>query len=196
MDHHLTRDQFFAANRAQLRSHYLAEPGNPYRQSGRSSGAARWEETRRLISDAVDGSGSFLDVGCANGLLLETLREWLRERSVTISPFGVDFIAELIELARIRVTDGTFWTANAWNWEPPQRFDYVRTNLEYVLPADREEFVDRQAGWVRPGGRLILCHYRDRGVQLIDVAEWLGARSYEVLGAATADGVSVAWVEI
>ena len=72
-----SRDDFFAGNRRQLASLYLADPSNPYQQWGRSSGADRWEETRRCIADAVNRDGSFLDVGCANGLLLETLEQWL-----------------------------------------------------------------------------------------------------------------------
>ena len=32
---------------------YLADPFNPYQQSGRSSGAARWEETRRCLVHAI-----------------------------------------------------------------------------------------------------------------------------------------------
>ena len=67
------RDTYFATLSAAIREHYLAEPDNPYRQSGRSSGAARWEETRRFIVQAIHRDGDFMDVGCANGLLLEPM---------------------------------------------------------------------------------------------------------------------------
>jgi 2-polyprenyl-3-methyl-5-hydroxy-6-metoxy-1,4-benzoquinol methylase len=93
----LCRDEFFAANKAELAKFYLADPSHPYQQSGRSSGAARWVETRQCIASAVDQDGSFLDVGCANGLLLETLPDWLQD--VTIQTYGVDFIGELVTLA-------------------------------------------------------------------------------------------------
>ena len=42
--------------------------------SGRSTGAERWELKRRCIADAVEGAGDSMDVGCANGLRLESLR--------------------------------------------------------------------------------------------------------------------------
>lgn len=190
------RDEFFANSQRELAELYLADPSNPYQQSGRSSGAARWHETRSFIADAVDRDGSFLDVGCANGLLLETLALWLTDQGLTIEPFGLDFIPELVDLARERIPHGRFWVHNAWSWVPPRSFDYVRTNLEYVPVADRSEFVERQRGWVAGGGRLILCHYRDRGTEQIDAAEFLETHGYGVVGAAAADGVSVAWTDL
>jgi hypothetical protein len=43
--------------------YYLADPSNPYQQSGRSSGAERWEETRRCLVKAIHRSGDFIDIG-------------------------------------------------------------------------------------------------------------------------------------
>jgi 2-polyprenyl-3-methyl-5-hydroxy-6-metoxy-1,4-benzoquinol methylase len=107
------RERFFNQNQAELASFYLADPDNPFQQSGRSSDAARWEKTRRCIADAVRRDGTFLDVGCANGLLLQTLAQWLAESSICIEPFGVDYVPELIDLAAERVPSGRFWVANA-----------------------------------------------------------------------------------
>lgn len=189
------RQQFFAESRAELEALYLADLSNPYQQSGRSSGSARWVETRKCIAEAIDRNGSFLDVGCANGLLLQTLPVWLLGTGRRIEPYGVDFIPQLVDLARLRVVEGQFWVANAWDWNPPHQFDYVRTNLDYVLDADRGEFVERQRSWVSPGGRLIVCHYRDIGADPVDSAMFLTSIGYEVEGAAYADGVSVAWID-
>jgi hypothetical protein len=72
----------------------------------------------------------------------------------------------------------------------------VRTNLEYVPAEDQGEFVARQIDWVEPGGRLILCHYRDRGTCQIDTAAFLRAGVYEVAGSTEAPGVSVAWTNV
>lgn len=190
------RDAFFAEAQRVLGEYYLTDPDNPYQQSGRSSGAARWEETRRCIADAVHRSGSFLDVGCANGLLLQTLAGWVGERGLEIEPHGVDFIEGLIALARRRVPHGTFWVANAWDWAPSRSFDFVRTNLEHVLDEDRAAFIHRQLGWVESGGRLIVCHYRDRGTPYIDVPAFLGSIGLEVGGIARADDPPVAWVDV
>lgn len=77
-------EDFFEASKAALAAYCLADPANPFRQSGRSSGAARWEETRRPLAEAVHRDGDYLDVGCANGLLLETPIGWCAARGITI----------------------------------------------------------------------------------------------------------------
>jgi 2-polyprenyl-3-methyl-5-hydroxy-6-metoxy-1,4-benzoquinol methylase len=114
------RDVYFDAIRAEITHYYLADPSNPYRQSGRSSGAQRWYETRHCIVQALHRDGDFLDVGCANGLLLESLIGWAQERGIRLRPHGIDFVPELVELARERLFQfgGSFEAANAFYWTP------------------------------------------------------------------------------
>jgi SAM-dependent methyltransferase len=193
-----SREEYFEALRAAIAEHYLAEPGNPYRQSGRSNGAARWEETRRCIADAVDRDGHFMDVGCANGLLLETLERWCRDKGVTLTPHGLDFVPELVSLARARHPEraDAFEVANAWDWQPRRRYDYVRIGVDTMRPVDRAELVQRVfARAVADGGRLIVCHYRNTGDASVDVAAWLGGIGQRVAGAASAPNVEIAWID-
>src|SRR5438270_6914442 len=58
---------------------YLAT-ADPRAQSGFHGSAERWEAARRAIAEAIDSDGTFLDVGCANGLLMESIVEWSRFR--------------------------------------------------------------------------------------------------------------------
>jgi SAM-dependent methyltransferase len=191
------RDAWFEAARAAITEYYLADPSNPYRQSGRSSGAERWQETRRCIVQAVHRDGDFLDVGCANGLLLESLIGWAVERGFTLRPHGIDFVPELIELSRERLArhGGTFEVANAFYWVPSRRFDFVRTNLDYIQRADWPAFIARQYSAVADGGRLILCQYRNAEDERVDVGALLTELGYEVRGQAEASGISAAWCE-
>ena len=192
------RERWFREQREAFARHYLAEPGNPYRESGRSSGAARWEETRRCIADSVDRDGDFMDVGCANGLLLETLATWCRERGHAIVPHGIDFVPELIELARRRhpAHAASFEVANAFHWQPRRRYDFVRLGLEIVPADDRTELVRRVfARALAPRGRLIVCHYPDRGETLLDVAAFLEREGQRVVGRSSAPNVDLAWIE-
>jgi len=92
------RDEYFRVLRDAVVEFYLADPGNQYQQSGRSSEARRWEETRRLFVRALHRDGDLLDVGCANGLLLETLIVWAREEGFVIRPHGIDLVPELVEV--------------------------------------------------------------------------------------------------
>lgn len=192
------REEFFRTLREAVTDYYLADPSNPYQQSGRSSDAARWDETRRILVRAIHRDGDFMDVGCANGLLLDTLISWARERGYSLSPHGIDFVRELIALARSRFPNdaGHFQVGNAFDWTPARRYDFVRTNLEYVPTSDWIPFVRRQCGAVAPGGRLILCHYRNADEPEVDVPAVLRQAGYAVAGVAEAPGASVAWTNV
>jgi 2-polyprenyl-3-methyl-5-hydroxy-6-metoxy-1,4-benzoquinol methylase len=193
------RDEYFEALHDFLAEFYLADPTNPYRQSGRSSGAARWEESRRCIADAIDRDGDFMDIGCANGLLLESLKGWAADRGHRIRPHGIDFIAELIELARRRHPEtprDSFEVANAFYWEPRRRYDWVRTEVVYVPESDRVAHVQRLYDLsVAPGGRLILCEYAEPGKPARGAARALKDGGLPVSGESGARRVSIAWVE-
>jgi len=138
--------------------HYLAAD-DPRAQSGFGGDEARWEAARRSIAEAIDRPGSFLDVGCANGYLLESLVRWSRH---LLEPYGLDSAPGLVELARRRLPHWAdrIFLGDALTWEPPHRFDFVRTELVYA-PEDRQpELVQRLLDDVlAPGGRLIVCGY-------------------------------------
>jgi 2-polyprenyl-3-methyl-5-hydroxy-6-metoxy-1,4-benzoquinol methylase len=191
------RDEYFRVLREAVTEYYLADPANPYQQSGRSSGADRWEETRRCFVKAIHRDGDFMDVGCANGLLLETLIMWAREEGFTIRPHGIDLVPELIEIARRRFPEDrdSFEIANAFYWSPKRRYDFVRTNLEYVPEPDWIALVQGQYAAVAPSGRLIVCHYRNAGEPYVDVATLIEQAGYVVTGAAEAPGVAIAWTQ-
>jgi SAM-dependent methyltransferase len=118
---------------------YLAA-GMPWEQSGKSGSAEDWEWSRSHIADAIDRDGTFLDVGCANGYLIECLPQWT---SFDVEPYGLDISAELVALARQRLPEwhDRFWVGNALSWEPPRGFTYIRTGLEYVPIHRRAELV-------------------------------------------------------
>jgi SAM-dependent methyltransferase len=138
--------------------HYLATD-DPRRQSGFGGDEARWEAARRPIVAPIDRDGTFLDVGCANGYLLESIVRWSPHR---IEPYGLDFSPRLVELARTRLPQwaNRIFLGNALEWEPPMRFDFVRTELLYAPEERRRELVERLLERaVAPGGRLIVCGY-------------------------------------
>jgi SAM-dependent methyltransferase len=147
--------------RTLLENAYLAA-SDPRGQSGFSGDKARWERGRRIIAQAIDRDGAFLDVGCANGLLLETVTTWAGADGHRIEPYGLDISARLAAMARSRLpawADRIF-VGNAMTWRPPRRFDFVRTELEYVPDARRPEYLVRLLrDVVAPGGRLIVCAY-------------------------------------
>jgi SAM-dependent methyltransferase len=137
---------------------------DPRAKSGASGTVADWNHKRGLLADAVDRDGTFLDVGCASGYLMETLAQWCRERGHAVEPYGLDIAPELADLARRRLPQWAdrIFTGNAIDWVPPRRFDYVRTGLEYVPPGRQRDLVERLLGEaVAPGGRLIVGVYSE-----------------------------------
>jgi 2-polyprenyl-3-methyl-5-hydroxy-6-metoxy-1,4-benzoquinol methylase len=160
---------------------------NSYRQSGWASTPERWLRARRVISKAVLRSGTFLDIGCANGLLLECLVRWAHQEGVRLEPHGIDFSEALVGLARARLPAfaGNLAVANAYDWRPQRAFDYVHTLLEYVPETLQGEYLDRllrQA--VAEGGRLIVSSYSSRRTRraALDVASHLCSLGFRVEG--------------
>lgn len=175
-------------------------------ESGFVGSSARWRRLREPVLSALAGSGSLLDVGCADGRLLASLVAWAAERGLLLEPYGVDASSRLIALARAAhpAWSGRFWIADATRWVPPRRFDAVRTELGYAQPGRERDLVEhllRHA--VAPGGRLVVCGYGRRSTPAAapdDVAARLRSWGFAVGGEAVgadADGVvltRVAWV--
>jgi SAM-dependent methyltransferase len=124
---------------------YLAAE-TPWGGSGKTGDAADWERSRSLIADAIDRDGTFLDVGCANGYLMETLPGWT---TYNVEPYGLDISPDLVALARERLPRWAdrIWVGNARTWEPPRRFTYIRTGLEYAPPDRGRALVEHLLSW-------------------------------------------------
>jgi hypothetical protein len=174
---------WFAATQALIVPAYLAGT-NPRAQSGYSGDEARWEAARRPILDAVDRSGDLLDVGCANGYLMESLHRWAGADGIAIEPYGLDLSPELVQLARRRLPHwgDRIQVGNALYWVPTRRYDYVRTGLDYVPTHRRADLV---AHLLRHavGRRLIVGIYNEArtGARLEDE---VAAAGYRVAGRA------------
>ena len=78
-------NKWFHALKEELETAYL-QHDEPWKQSGFSGPEERWVKCRKPIADCVDKSGVFLDIGCANGYLLECISSWIAERGLSIIP--------------------------------------------------------------------------------------------------------------
>jgi SAM-dependent methyltransferase len=201
----LGEDGWYAGVRSLLETSYLASD-DPYAQSGIDADAARWERGRRPIVEAIDRDGTFLDVGCANGLLMESVVAWAAERGHRVEPYGLDYSPALADLARRRLPHWAdrIVVGNVVDWRPPFRFDFVRTELEYVPLVRQPALVDRLLREVvAPGGRLVVCAYgssrpgRRRAERVGDLLRGWGLPVVGETEGADANGVvfvRVAWL--
>ena len=121
-----------------------------------------------MLCDAVETDGTFLDVGCANGYMMESVEKWSAERGHRVEPYGLDIVPELADLARSRlpIWADRIYTGNVMTWSPPRRFHFVRTGLEYVPLRRRRDLVQRLLDEsVVDNGRLIIGTYHGSRVE-------------------------------
>jgi SAM-dependent methyltransferase len=179
----LSEEAFYRDRLLLLETSYLRD-GTPRGGSGFRGTAADWRAQRGHLCQAVDRDGSFLDVGCANGHLAESMVAWCAERGVRLEPFGVDLSAGLVAEARRRLPGWAdrFWVGNALDWTAPRgrRFDFVHTLLDLV-PDNRVGQMVRHhmERLVAPGGRLLASSYvsaRDRSRHADRILARLGFR--------------------
>jgi SAM-dependent methyltransferase len=157
----MTLDKWFRLIGKTLEDAYL-EHQEPWKQSGMSGPRERWVSLRKPVADCIDKSGSFLDIGCANGYLLECCIEWTAQRHITIIPYGLDLSNKLVELARQRLPQhrANFYVGNAFYWKPPKRFDFVRTELVYVPAEYEKQYIESiLQNHLNPGGKLLVANY-------------------------------------
>ena len=153
---------------------YLAAD-TPEGGSGSSRDAAGWERARSLVADAVEPRQSFLDIGCANGHLLESMARWSG-----VEPYGLEISPELAELARQRLPRWAdrIWVGNALDWQPPRRFDVVRTGLDYVPAPRRQRFVEHLLSYA---DRLVIGVFNEER-ELRTQEELVAGWGFEITG--------------
>lgn len=151
-------------------SAHLLEPAylraaTPEGGSGFGGTAERWRARRIGVLSGVTRSGTFLDLGCANGLLMQSVHAWAAERGLDLEPYGVDLAPGLVELARRRLPAWAdrITVGNALQVRTDRRFTYVHLLLDLVPRHRRAELVRHALTLVEPGGRLLVSHYLHEG---------------------------------
>ncbi|MBB6217888.1 SAM-dependent methyltransferase [Anaerosolibacter carboniphilus] len=163
-------EKWFKENAYNYEADYIIYE-EPWRQSGFAGPEERWEKCRKPIAELVTKSGTFLDIGCANGYLLECIMKWKFEIGINITPYGLDIGEKLVALAKERLsrfTDNMF-IGNAFYWIPPMKFDYVRTELVYVPDELKKQYIERlKKDFLNEDGALLVCEYRPSKIDVQD----------------------------
>jgi SAM-dependent methyltransferase len=172
--------------------------------SGSGGGLERWERKRRVLARAFDHGGTWLDIGCANGLLMETLVRWTAEAGLRIEPYGLDLSTRIAEAARRRLPGWAdrIWAGNVMTWEPAIRFDYVTVINDCVPPGAGPRLIERiLSRFLNSRGRLVYSIYLPRPPDEIPPASSvLGRFGYRIAGEAESRiggelKVSTAWLD-
>lgn len=174
--------------------------------SGFRGDAARWERARRPIAAGIDRDGTLLDIGCANGLLMDSIEEWAAQDGYQVEAHGLELLTPVAAAARARFPElaGRIHVGDVTTWSPGHRFTFVTTELAVVPPESGPALVTRiLTDLVEPGGRLILTSYGSShpdADQSRDVAELLASWGHRVVGSAQAVEndraiTQVAWID-
>ena len=171
--------QWFEKQKREIFDTYL-QRSEPWEQSGKSGPEERWVACRKPVADCMEKSGTFLDIGCANGYLLECVLKWTKERDIDISPYGLDISEELVKLAKERLPEyiDNIYSGNAWYWEPQEIYDYVRTELVYVPDHLQRQYIERILDEYLPeNGKLLIALYgsipvNEKRDDEIKIKEW------------------------
>ncbi|MGY1839952.1 MULTISPECIES: class I SAM-dependent methyltransferase [unclassified Modestobacter] len=151
-------DKTHGFDRDYWEDHWQQRPGGP----GATAGPPPNPYLARELGDLRPGTA--LDAGCGAGA--EALR--LAEHGWQVT--AVDISAEALARATARAAGSAAaghvrWVeADLGGWTPDGRFDLVTTH--YAHPAMPQlDFYDRLAGWVAPGGTLLIVgHLHGSGV--------------------------------
>lgn len=155
----INKDEWYQIIKEYFTKLYLAAD-NPRAQSGHGGDEYHYAFSHLPIIDAMYKGGTFLDVGCANGHLMEMVHKWAAAVGFNLQVYGVDISEGLLELARRRLPQWSdrFYLGNAFYWKPEQRFDYIHVGGLGAVPEDDqlEYFNHLMKNYLADGGRLIL----------------------------------------
>ena len=132
-NYEISEEELYEINKVYFTKCYLSHD-NPRGQSGNGGDEFHYMYSHLPIIHAVTKNGTFCDIGCANGHLLEMVHKWVSGVGYNLQMFGVDISEGLIELAQRRLPHwrDNFFVGNAHFWKPEKKFDYIHTRGELV----------------------------------------------------------------
>lgn len=155
-----------------------------------SSDEAEWRWCRELALDALPpgkGPHHVLDVGAADGYLMESFERWGKERGVHVEPHGLESSPRLASLASRRLPKwrDRIHVGTALSWSAPRRYDLVHAALDHVPAPRRRQALERmRRELLTPEGRLVL-RADDIAAEEADVVGQVEALGLEIGGVLT-----------
>src|SRR5260221_3016846 len=92
-------DQTYYADSLRTLERAYLRGRTPQDGSGFGGDERAWRRARHHITEGITTARTFLDVGCANGLLMEPVVAWCAQRGLRGEPSGLHLASRLVELA-------------------------------------------------------------------------------------------------
>ena len=164
----ISLDQYFDLTCKELTDYYLSRV-RPQEQSGHHGSDAWYRSVRMMILEALERDGRFIDVGSANGFLIESLAGWAAGLGLNVEFHGVELSVGLhcLSLQRLPGWEDRLFNANAYYWKPGAKYDYVYTMILPDIPEDYQEPFLRHLyhEYLSDGGRLLLGPWNGHGLE-------------------------------
>jgi SAM-dependent methyltransferase len=116
-------------------------------------GEEQWQQVANAVAEMLP-IGSVLDIGCGYGRVAhQFIFNGHRYTGIDVSP-------DAIARATSEHPAGTFFSADALQWEPPQQFDIVLAFYVYVHFVDDrawQTMVEKTLTWLSPNGILVMA---------------------------------------
>lgn len=181
----ITEKEWYQINMQATTKAYTSRK-EPHQQCGHSGTEETWMYSRiKPLLEILNKSGSFIDIGCANGYICESLYKWTKNSPIDIEYYGMDICDELINIAKERqpIFVDNYYTGNVVDWIPPVKFDYVRAYTLNTLPKyRRKELIDNlYVNYLKSKGRLILGSYTEPA-DINTVSELVQSLGYTITG--------------
>ena len=134
----------------------------------------KWEAARKFISEVITNSGTFLDVGCANGFLIKSLQSWSGHNLV---PYGIDILEKNINNAKelfpeyeknfVALPFESFLTN--YPQSLPKEFNYLCWSFwddNHLITITE---IDYLLSHVKNNGKIIITFYPDDSIEPTDI---------------------------
>ncbi|RKN80572.1 class I SAM-dependent methyltransferase [Paenibacillus ginsengarvi] len=181
----ITEDQWYEIHKQFFTTSYLTSD-SPRAQSGHSGDEYHYFHSHIMLLEAINNNGTFLDVGCANGYLLESLDKWIQSLGYyRLEFYGLDISEELIQLAKNRLPHWKqrLFTGNAFHWTPERKFDFVCVKELNYVPRDKQKafFIHLIENYVEQGGRFMIGPYTEE-IESSEMQDVLSSWGYPPTG--------------
>jgi len=156
----ITKHEWYELNNKYFTKMYLSSD-NPRAQGGHSGDELHYIYSQLPTIEAIYKNGTFCDIGCATGHLMEMLYKWGNAIGFDLQMYGLDFSEEMIEVAKKRLPEwhDRFFVGNAFYWNPEHKFNYILVCAQVPADDKRKFYKQLLENYLADGGRMIIAPY-------------------------------------
>lgn len=127
-----------------------------------------YKQIKKNLSFIIPEGSKVLEVGCERGDLLKAVKP--------AHGVGIDFIEEVVQVARDRHPEHSFYNIDAENIELKEKFDYIIISDLVGVLWDVQKMFREINKLTHPGTRIIVTYYNNIWEPVIRLSEFFGLK--------------------